>query len=63
MWIFLFVILAIIYAINGDTSGIKAIGMIVLFGGAMFVVLAIAAYAPWIPVGLLFIVLVIYANK
>ena len=56
--IILFIILAIGYALCGDTSGIEAIGKIVLYIALFLIIGSIIAYVPWL-ILLVVIVLII----
>lgn len=46
--IILFIILAIGYALCGDTSGIEAIGKGILYIALFLIVGSIIAYVPWL---------------
>ena len=46
--IILFIILAILYTFNGDTSGIEAIGKVILYIALFLIVGSIIAYVPWL---------------
>lgn len=46
--IILFIILAIGYALCGDTSGIEAIGKVILYIALFLIIGSIIAYVPWL---------------
>ena len=57
--IILFIILAIGYALCGDTSGIEAIGKVILYIALFLIVGSIITYVPWWIVGVVIILIVI----
>lgn len=57
--IILFIILAIGYALCGDTSGIEAIGKGILYIALFLIVGSIIAYAPWLIVVVVIILIII----
>lgn len=56
--IILLLILAIGYALCGDTSGIKAIGKFILYGALILGVMAIIVYAPWLIIIIIAVVII-----
>ena len=57
--IILFIILAIGYALCGDTSGIEAIGKVILYIALFLIVGSIITYAPWLIVVVVIILIMI----
>lgn len=56
--IIILIILAIGYALCGDTSGIEAIGKFILYGALILGAMAIVAYAPWLILIIIAIVII-----
>lgn len=56
--IILFIILAILYALNGDTSGLEAIGKVVLYIALFLIIGWIIVEVPWL-ILLVIVVLII----
>lgn len=57
--IILILILAFIAFCNGDTSGIEAIGKVILYIALFLIVGSIITYAPWLIVVVVIILIVI----
>ena len=57
--IILFIILAIGYALCGDTSGIESIGKVILYIALFLIVGSIITYAPWLIVVVVIILIMI----
>ena len=57
--IILILILAFIAFCNGDTSGIEAIGKVILYIALFLIVVSIITYAPWLIVVVVIILIMI----
>ena len=57
--IVLFIILAIGYALCGDTSGIEAIGKFIMYVALFMIIGSIIAYVPWLIVVIVVILIII----
>lgn len=57
--IVLFIILAIGYALCGDTSGIEAIGKFILYVALFMTIGSIIAYVPWLIIVIVVVLIII----